>query len=61
MKPVELPDMTYGLVLDDRPVGWLVALVNVNGPASVVGRWTTKEAAEADALRWTQLESEASK
>lgn len=54
-----MPDMTYAVVLDDRP-RWLVALVNVNGPATVVGRWDTKEAAEADALRWMALEGSAS-
>lgn len=55
-----LPDLTYSVVADNRPAGWLVVLVNVNGPATVVGRWDAKSDAEADALRWTQLESEAS-
>lgn len=54
---VALPDMTYTVVADNRPAGWIVVLVNVNGPATVIGRWDTKDAAEADALRWMQLEN----
>ncbi len=55
--------MTYALTLEDRTVSgtvWLVALVNVNGPATIVGRWETQAAADADALRWMALEGSVS-
>lgn len=63
MTPVELPDMTYSLVIEDHTGAraiWLVALVHVNGPATVVGRFDAKADADADALRWTTLEGSAS-
>lgn len=57
-----LPDMTYPLVLADRTAThhlWLVALVNVNGDAVVVSRWTSRQLADADAARWSELEGSA--
>lgn len=48
----------YFIVADDGDM-FLVVGVLVAGHAWVAGRWTTREAAEADAARWTALELEA--
>ena len=60
-EPLKLPDMTYFVVASD-PLErrWLTIAINVGGPATVIGRWTTEELANADADKWWLLEAEAS-
>lgn len=48
----------YYVVADDR-CEYLVILVMVNGPASVVGRFDDRADAQAEADRWMAFEMEA--
>ena len=51
-------DLTYFIVAEDQVASmWLVVAISVGGPACVVSRWTTKEAADKDAHEWWNLEN----